>query len=198
MGCSDSGQPGRGASRCWAPAHPDRTAGTSKPRSALALSQLAVGRGSGVVVLEVEDRPGVLADLTLEAARAGIDLDLVYVATRTGSSSSRRSRQVEGRAGAGVALPAAVRRRRRPRLGRLVVHRRAGDDVLQPEDAVQPAALVDHAAPGYRLTSFVSGGSTSAASSARALADSSPRRRQPGGCSRARGAPQGANGRSFG
>lgn len=105
----------------------------------------------GVVVLEVEDRPGVLADLTLKAARAGIDLDLVYVATRTGSSSGRRSRQVEGRAGAGVALPTAVRRRRRPRLGRLVVHRRAGDDVLQPEDAVQPAALVDHAAPGVPL-----------------------------------------------
>jgi hypothetical protein len=35
-----------------------------------------------VVVVEVEDRPGVLADLTRKVARAGVDLDLVYVATR--------------------------------------------------------------------------------------------------------------------
>jgi len=33
-------------------------------------------------VVEVEDQPGVLADLTRRVARAGIDLDLVYVATR--------------------------------------------------------------------------------------------------------------------
>jgi hypothetical protein len=35
-----------------------------------------------VVVVDVEDRPGVLADLTRKIARAGVDLDLVYVATR--------------------------------------------------------------------------------------------------------------------
>jgi hypothetical protein len=35
-----------------------------------------------VVVVEVEDQPGVLADLTRRIAKAGIDLDLVYVATR--------------------------------------------------------------------------------------------------------------------
>jgi hypothetical protein len=35
-----------------------------------------------VVVVDVEDRPGVLADLTRQVARAGVDLDLVYVATR--------------------------------------------------------------------------------------------------------------------
>jgi len=34
------------------------------------------------VVVEVEDQPGVLADLTRRIAKAGIDLDLVYVATR--------------------------------------------------------------------------------------------------------------------
>ena len=34
------------------------------------------------MVVEVEDRPGVLADLTRKVAQAGIDLDLVYVATR--------------------------------------------------------------------------------------------------------------------
>jgi hypothetical protein len=51
-------------------------------RHALALSQLAVTREREVVVTEVEDRPGVLADLTRKVARAGIDLDLVYVATQ--------------------------------------------------------------------------------------------------------------------
>jgi hypothetical protein len=51
-------------------------------KHALALSQLAVSREREVVVVEVDDRPGVLADLTRRVARAGIDLDLVYVATR--------------------------------------------------------------------------------------------------------------------
>jgi hypothetical protein len=51
-------------------------------RHALALSHLSVTREREVVVVEVEDRPGVLADLTRKVAQAGIDLDLVYVATR--------------------------------------------------------------------------------------------------------------------
>src|SRR5256885_16948137 len=51
-------------------------------RHALAISHLAVSREREVVVVEVEDRPGVLADLTRKIARAGVDLDLVYVATR--------------------------------------------------------------------------------------------------------------------
>ena len=51
-------------------------------RHALALSQLAVSREREVVVVDVEDRPGVLADLTRKVAKAGIDLDLLYVATR--------------------------------------------------------------------------------------------------------------------
>src|SRR6478672_3998284 len=51
-------------------------------KHALALSQLAVSREREVVVVEVEDRPGVLADLTRKVGDAGIDLDLVYVATR--------------------------------------------------------------------------------------------------------------------
>ena len=51
-------------------------------RHALGLSQLAVTREREVVVIDVEDRPGVLADLTRKVAKAGIDLDLVYVATR--------------------------------------------------------------------------------------------------------------------
>ena len=48
----------------------------------LGISHLTVTREREVVVLEVEDRPGVLADLTRKIARAGVDLDLVYIATR--------------------------------------------------------------------------------------------------------------------
>jgi len=49
----------------------------------LAISHLAVTREREVVVVDVEeDHPGVLADLTRKIARAGVDLDLVYVATR--------------------------------------------------------------------------------------------------------------------
>ena len=33
-------------------------------------------------MVDVEDRPGVLADLTRKIAKAGVDLDLVYVATQ--------------------------------------------------------------------------------------------------------------------
>jgi hypothetical protein len=51
-------------------------------RHSLAISQLAVTREREVVVVDVEDRPGVLADLTRQIARAGVNLDLVYVATR--------------------------------------------------------------------------------------------------------------------
>src|SRR5437764_7030638 len=51
-------------------------------RHLLGISHLAVNREREVVVVDVEDRPGVLADLTRKIARAGVDLDLVYVATR--------------------------------------------------------------------------------------------------------------------
>ena len=51
-------------------------------RHLLAISHVAVTRERQVVVVDVEDRPGVLADLTRRIARAGVDLDLVYVATR--------------------------------------------------------------------------------------------------------------------
>jgi hypothetical protein len=51
-------------------------------RHLLAISHIAVTREREVVVVDVEDRPGVLADLTRKIARAGVDLDLVYVATR--------------------------------------------------------------------------------------------------------------------
>jgi hypothetical protein len=51
-------------------------------KHALAISHLAVTREREVVVVDVEDRPGVLADLTRKIARAGVDLELIYVATR--------------------------------------------------------------------------------------------------------------------
>ena len=52
-------------------------------KHALAISHdVTITREREVVVIEVEDCPGVLADLTRRVARAGVDLDLVYVATR--------------------------------------------------------------------------------------------------------------------
>ena len=51
-------------------------------RHALAISHVAVSHEREVVVVDVEDRPGVLADLTRKVAKAGVDLDLVYIATR--------------------------------------------------------------------------------------------------------------------
>src|SRR6476646_2971119 len=51
-------------------------------RHALAISHVAVTREREVVVVQVEDRPGVLADLTRKIAAAGVNLDLVYVATQ--------------------------------------------------------------------------------------------------------------------
>jgi hypothetical protein len=51
-------------------------------KHALAISHVAVTREREVVVVNVEDRPGVLADLARRVAKAGVNLDLVYVATR--------------------------------------------------------------------------------------------------------------------
>jgi hypothetical protein len=51
-------------------------------KHALAISHVAVTRAREVVVVDVEDRPGVLADLTRKIARAGVNLELIYVATR--------------------------------------------------------------------------------------------------------------------
>jgi hypothetical protein len=51
-------------------------------KHSLAISHLAVTREREVVIVEIDDRPGVLADLTRKIARAGVNLDLVYVATR--------------------------------------------------------------------------------------------------------------------
>jgi hypothetical protein len=51
-------------------------------RHLLAISHVGVTREREVVVVDVEDRPGVLADLARKVALAGVNLDLVYVATR--------------------------------------------------------------------------------------------------------------------
>jgi hypothetical protein len=51
-------------------------------RHLLAISHLAVTREREVVVVDVDDCPGVLADLARKIARAGVNVDLVYVATR--------------------------------------------------------------------------------------------------------------------
>jgi hypothetical protein len=51
-------------------------------KHALAISHVAVSREREVVVINVEDRPGVLADLTRRISRAGVNLDLVYIATQ--------------------------------------------------------------------------------------------------------------------
>jgi hypothetical protein len=52
-------------------------------RHALAISHgVSISREREVVVVEVHDRPGVLADLAGKIARAGVNLDLVYVATQ--------------------------------------------------------------------------------------------------------------------
>jgi hypothetical protein len=51
-------------------------------KHALAISHVAVTREREVVVVDAEDRPGVLADLARKVAAAGVNLDLVYVATQ--------------------------------------------------------------------------------------------------------------------
>jgi hypothetical protein len=51
-------------------------------KHSLAISHVGVTREREVVVVDVEDRPGVLADLTRKIAEAGVNLNLVYVATQ--------------------------------------------------------------------------------------------------------------------
>jgi hypothetical protein len=51
-------------------------------RHLLGISHLAVSREREVVVVDVHDRPGELADLTRKIAGSGVDLDLVYIATQ--------------------------------------------------------------------------------------------------------------------
>jgi len=57
--------------------HPDAA------KHALATAGVTVTSEREVVVVEAQDRPGELADLTRRIAEAGVNLDLVYVATGT-------------------------------------------------------------------------------------------------------------------
>ena len=52
-------------------------------KHALATAFVTVTAEREVVVVEAEDRPGVLADLARKVAKAGVNLDLLYVATNT-------------------------------------------------------------------------------------------------------------------
>jgi len=52
-------------------------------KHALGISGLVVTNEQEVVVVETDDRPGALADLARKVAKAGVNLDLVYVATGT-------------------------------------------------------------------------------------------------------------------
>lgn len=67
-------------------------------KHALATANITVTSQREVVVVDAEDRPGVLADLSRKIAEAGVNLDLVYVATRTrvvfGSPDLDRLREV--------------------------------------------------------------------------------------------------------
>lgn len=52
-------------------------------KHALATAGVTITSEQEVVVVEVDDRPGVLTDLARKVAEAGIDLDLLYLATRS-------------------------------------------------------------------------------------------------------------------
>jgi hypothetical protein len=52
-------------------------------RRALADAGFETGAERDVLVVELEDRPGALADVARRIADAGVDVDLVYLATRT-------------------------------------------------------------------------------------------------------------------
>ena len=53
-------------------------------RHALAVvHSVSITREREVVVVQCDDHPGELADLTAKVAAAGVNLDLVYVATRS-------------------------------------------------------------------------------------------------------------------
>lgn len=52
-------------------------------RHALAISNLGVTSEREVVVIPAEDRPGELADIARRVAKAGVNIDLLYIATGT-------------------------------------------------------------------------------------------------------------------
>ena len=52
-------------------------------KHALATAGVTITSEREVVVIDADDRPGVLADLARQVAEAGVDLDLLYLATKT-------------------------------------------------------------------------------------------------------------------
>jgi hypothetical protein len=52
-------------------------------KHALGTAGVTVRGEREVVVIEADDRPGVLADLARKVAKAGVNLDLLYLATKT-------------------------------------------------------------------------------------------------------------------
>ncbi len=74
-------------------------------KHALATAFVTVTSQREVVVVDADDRPGVLADLARMVAAAGVDLDLLYLATKTrivfGSSDLEGLRRVLGASPAG-------------------------------------------------------------------------------------------------
>lgn len=52
-------------------------------RRALAITNTAITREREVVVVQAQDRPGELATVATRVAKAGINLDLIYVATQS-------------------------------------------------------------------------------------------------------------------
>ncbi len=56
-------------------------ADAAKARRALEANHIDVARETDVVVLEVEDRPGVLGNVARRLANAGVNLHLAYLAT---------------------------------------------------------------------------------------------------------------------
>jgi hypothetical protein len=58
-------------------------ADASKARRALEANHIDVAKETDVVVLDVEDRPGVLGNVARRLANAGVNLELAYLATST-------------------------------------------------------------------------------------------------------------------
>jgi len=52
-------------------------------KHALATAGMTITSEREVVVVDADDRPGVLADLARKVAEAGINVDLLYLATKT-------------------------------------------------------------------------------------------------------------------
>ncbi len=69
----------------------------AKARRALEANGLHVDREEEVLVLEVEDRPGVLGNIARRMANAGVNLNLAYLATSTrlvvGADDLEKARQ---------------------------------------------------------------------------------------------------------